>query len=198
MRFNMGLFASTLVCVLSGCGNSQVNSASTGKARPQARVAVRATNWKVFSPQGGKFSFLVPGTPTLKTSISHSVVGPLKTFSYELYVLQGKYKQYYSLTYVDYPASMIESVKPKIFLTKLVWPDINAHRNRLIYQKDIVNNGFPGKEWQFKAEQNLSYWVTNQTYLANNRLYQISAFMRKRQLAEGDTTKFFSSIHLSK
>lgn len=193
MRFAILLFTAATFSLLPGCTQPQAQAVATVRSSSRPTL-VEATDWKPFSSQAGRFSFLAPGVPTLTTSVSQSTA--LQTFSYQLYVRQGQYRPYYSFGYVDYPLEKTRKIDPRDFITKLTAPTIQEIQSTLVYQKPITLNGFPGVEWQYRTGRDLSYLTTDQMYLANNRLYQVGVIMKKEKFDQGDTTKFLNSIQL--
>ncbi len=172
--------AAAAICTVSGCGKSDTSQ------------------WKEFSSKEGQFALLMPGIPEEKKSVTQTRIGPIKDHSFMLKAQQGELKAAYLVSYADYPKDRPHDLSPNTFLEQTWQAAFGDLGNRLIYKKSITLNGFAGSEFQYRGKGASTSLVTSRNYLVNNRLYQLSAVMSKKQAERGDAQKYLDSFRLLK
>jgi len=135
---------------------------------------VRAQNgWTKFSPEGGNFSVLMPGSPKVE---AENKVGPFGPYTSYLFS-ETKAGTFYMIGWTDYSPNVALNVQGEITTTRDNF--IKSVNGTLIAEKEISLDGHPGLE--FTAQMGSKFYVISRIYVVGNRPYQILAVTRKYQ-----------------
>ena len=135
-------------------------------------LEVRAQNgWAKYSPEGGNFSILMPGSPKVEVE---NKIGPFGPYTSNLFT-EAKAGTFYLIGWTDYPTNVSLNVQGEINATRDNF--IKSVNGKLIAEKEISLDGHPGLE--FTAEMNSRLYVISRIYIVGNRPYQIVAVTPK-------------------
>lgn len=109
---------------------------------------------------------------------------------------QGPYKAVYLISYADYPPAKRGALSDAAILEATWQAAHDDVGDRMVYKKKIKYNQHEGIEYQYTGAKGDTHLVTSRDYLANNRLYMISAIMSKEQFSRGDATRYLDSFEL--
>jgi hypothetical protein len=153
-------------------------------------TATAQNEWVAFSPDGGNFTVMLPGTPKTEVKQETSTLGP--------YTIHGSTLNaggvFYLVVYVDYAPTLRLDVQG----------EINANRDNflkgvkgstLINEKKITLGSHPGLE--FTADIGTDRHVVSRIYVVGQRPYQLVAVVSKGADLT-NANKFLSSFKLLK
>lgn len=137
-----------------------------------------------FTSREGGFSVLMPGTPMYKTRVLDTNVGQIIAHYFMLESQDGTYMVMYN----DFPMqpsdshAMLSAVR-----------NGNAQGGKLIAERDISVDGYPGKLVQVEKGE---YTVINAIFLVDQRLYQVMFSRPKTEALPAEAAEFFRSFKL--
>lgn len=163
--------------------------------RAEPLVQTVQPEWKEFSSPEGGFSVLMPVPPTQKRQSTNSSTLSLDSNVFTASLEEGKV--IYSVAYTNFPEELAE-FPPNLLLDSLSNRFTNDKKIKLLSQQDISFGKYPGKEFKFEAPGEII--VNHRTYIAEKRLYQLTAEIPKaRESAlSNDTDRFLNSFRLRK
>jgi TonB family protein len=150
---------------------------------PAPAVEYDPKAWKEFSSAGGRFTVLLPGTPTEKVQSRDSPVGTLDVHDFTLIT-----SYYYGVTYIEYPPNVEEGGDVKAFLDSVIGAGVKSVGGTLLEEKDISLDGHPGRFVRVQAGN--GYVMRIRSYVVGNRIYQIGITMR-----EADAPQAIAKFH---
>lgn len=139
---------------------------------PPPAIEYNPNAWREFSSAGGRFSVLLPGTPTERIQPRDSPVGNLEVHDFILNT-----SAYYNIRYIEYQSNLEESGDVKASLDSIINEGIKQAGGALLEEKDISLDGHPGRFVTVKAGG--SYVMRINSYVVGNRIYQISITMKE-------------------
>lgn len=145
-------------------------------------------NWKTFTSQEGNFSVLFPGEPKEVTQS--------KLFlKVHAFVCDANRKTSFLVSYTDFPKKLHVSPTDKLY---------DDARNgglgkdgKLLQEKSITVEGFPGREIQAEKNDGKSF-VVDRYFLAADRMYQVAVVVPKQDQASTNISYFLASFSLLK
>ena len=146
------------------------------------------SGWTKFSPEGGNFSILMPGSPKLEVENKIGNFGPYTSYLFS----ESKAGTVYMVGWTDYAPAVRLNVQG----------ELNSNRNNfiksvngvLVDECDINLDGHPGLE--FTAEMmDSKFFVVSRIYVVGNRPYQIVA-VTKAKHNRTDANRFLWSFKL--
>jgi len=146
--------------------------------------------WVAFSPEGGNFSVMMPGTPKTEVKQETGAVGPFTIYGSTLAVPGA----FYLVVYVDYAPTLRLDVPGEIIANRDNFLK-GIPGATLIAEKKITLGGHPGLE--FTANIGTDRHVVSRIYVVGKRPYQLVAVTLK----DADLTnanKFLNSFKLAK
>jgi TonB family protein len=152
--------------------------------------------WKEFSSAEGRFSVLLPGTPTEKVEFHDSPVGKLEVHIFTLRTFAE-----YLVMYVEYPPNIEEEGNVRAFLDRIRDGSLEGVNGTLLEEKDISFEGHPGRF--MRAQIVDDHVIRVRIFVVKNRLYQVGVIMRDKDAPQGilkfneeTATKFLDSFKL--
>jgi len=148
--------------------------------------------WRKFSPPGGGFAILMPGTPTSQQSAAtgSSNQAGVHTFTLvrDAVVYVTAHRQFRDGTGWDDPAKALTGFRAGMLST--------GKNSRLLSEKTIALHEFPGREIKHTDSTGLIY--TTRAYVVRNYLYVISAATptAKQSASSAAIDKFLDSFEL--
>jgi nitrate reductase NapE component len=109
------------------------------------KPVVPSSEWSEFSPEGGRFSVLMPGIPRTESPNQAGVEG--KSFVLK----RDKEEMEFAVAYVDVPAEEIAPRSFTDFCARVRDGYAKDHNAKTTQEKDITLDGHPGMEFQFDA-----------------------------------------------
>ncbi|MBF2065325.1 MAG: hypothetical protein IGS39_13015 [Calothrix sp. C42_A2020_038] len=134
--------------------------------------------WKVFTPEDGRFSVLMPGQPKVTSQTQRTFMGEINL---QLFIAQPpKQEVAYVVAFNDFPDSYGQMADPEEVLKNAQEMALKTTKSNLLNQKSIrSSNGHPGREIEYI---NSGGKITrNRLYFAEGRLYQVMVITTKRQ-----------------
>lgn len=153
-----------------------------------------APSWQEFTPEGGGFSVLLPGTPGRETQSDTSSLGVIDTIRFEL-PCEGDPLSY-GVQYTDMPPAVLG-------LLRSVQNLLVARQRKLAYDLDatllgevenIVLGEYPGQH--FKLELPDGSLGTYRIFYVGHRLYQLSVRTHADEVGAEEVSRFLDSFKL--
>ncbi|MCA1592122.1 MAG: energy transducer TonB [Acidobacteria bacterium] len=155
--------------------------AQTGKpsVEPPPPVAVEYSSkaWKEFSSAEGRFTVLLPGTPTPQVQTQDTAIGKLDVHTFTLTT-----SMQYGVMFVDYPRTMEDSGAAKQFLDGARDGGVKGVNGTLLEEKETSLDGHPGRI--IKVRVGDGYVMRVKFYVVKNRLYQLGVTMWDKDAPE--------------
>lgn len=149
-------------------------------------VPIAQGDWQKFSSTAGRFSVLMPGTPTEETQTDKIEDG--RTYQ-QYYFTVTQPEGVYFVAYSEFPGSEVSQVDADTIL-EAASEGILVDGGRLLSQREISLEGYPGREIEYEdSEGNLS---NTRIFLVEERLYQLIAIASNSD----DVSRFFDSFEL--
>lgn len=149
------------------------------------------TEWQTFSPPGGNFSVLMPGTPADKSHPQNTAAGVVTS---HLYIYTSK-DAAYAVSYIDRPAARDAGDTEK-WLDTVRDAEVAKSGGKLLAAASLkLSNGAPGREIQVTLSQgDGKHAMRDRLYLVDHRLYQVLIVLPQDELDAADTEKFLDSF----
>ncbi len=131
--------------------------------------------WQQFTSPQGKFAVLMPGKPKQVKQTNQTPLGVIKTQGF--FVEKYGNKVAYLVAYSDFPVNL----SPNNYNQILDWAGkgiLGVVQGKLISQRSLKLQGFPGKELTYLATNGI---FQHRMYLVNRRLYQVVVATSKEQ-----------------
>jgi hypothetical protein len=158
-----------------------------------ALAGCHKADWQTFSPEGGKFSILMPGKPRDAT---HTKKTPEGNLTSHLYIYSDKHAAY-AVSYLDRPASG-DTRTPDQILDSMRDAEVAKSGGKLLGTSAIkLPNGAPGREVEVSIKQgDGKHAMRDRIYLVNGRMYSVLAVVPSDQLDAPDTVKYLDSFRV--
>ncbi|MGV0106392.1 DUF1795 domain-containing protein [Nostoc sp. DSM 114160] len=171
------LIAATIVCGGSVLVEARQPKSPVAVVKPKVSQPVQP-QWKLFTAPDGRFTILMPGSPSRNTESQKTYMGEINL---EIFVAQPPKQQVaYIVAYNDFPYSYGQMADPQVVLNNARDMALKTTKSNLISQRNIRSyNNHPGKEIEYI---NSGGKVTiSRMYVAEGRLYQVMAITTKKQ-----------------
>ncbi|WP_445630228.1 hypothetical protein [Nostoc sp. DSM 114167] len=171
------LIAATIVCGGSVLVEARQPKSPVAVVKPKVSQPVQP-QWKLFTAPDGRFTILMPGSPSRNTESQKTYMGEINL---EIFVAQPSKQQVaYIVAYNDFPYSYGQMADPQVVLNNARDMALKTTKSNLISQRNIRSyNNHPGKEIQYI---NSGGKITiSRMYVAEGRLYQVMAITTKKQ-----------------
>ena len=159
-----------LILVLSGC---------------------QRVTWKEFSSKEGRFSVLVPGTPSEQTQKLDTGVGAIDL---HFFVAEQDGFQYL-VSYNDYPDAMVREADADKVLDGARDGVVANVQGRLLNEVKVWLANYPGRELRIRIPEGRQAMRTR-LYFVGNRLYQVGVLSAEDGAAADEVSKFLNSFKL--
>jgi hypothetical protein len=156
-----------------------------------ALIGCQWLRWKEFTSSEGRFSVLMPGTPTDQAQKVNSPVGVIDL---HVFVVEQSGAQYL-VAYNDYPDAMVKTGDPEKVLDGARNGIVANVRGRLLSEVKITLQQFPGRELKVMVPDGAQMMQTR-LYFVKNRLYQVGAVTSEADASSKDIPKFLESFKL--
>ncbi len=176
IRGFLRLIATTLV-LSSFTGVEALPPKRPPQPKPNISLPVQPS-WKVFTAPDGRFTVLMPGTPTMMYQTQKTYMGEIDL---QVFVAQPpKQEVAYLVAYNDFPYSYGQMANPEEILRNAQNTALKTTQSHLISQRSIrSSNGHPGREIVYV---NAGGKITqDRMYFADGRLYQVMAITTRKQ-----------------
>jgi hypothetical protein len=171
------LIAATIVCGGSVLVEARQPKSPVAVVKPKVSQPVQP-KWKLYTAPDGRFTILMPGSPTRNTESQKTYMGEINL---EIFVAQRPKQQVaYIVAYNDFPYSYGQMADPQAVLNNARDMALKTTKSNLISQRNIRSyNNHPGKEIRYI---NSGGKITiSRMYVAEGRLYQVMAITTKKQ-----------------
>jgi hypothetical protein len=148
-----------------------------------------ADEWKLFNSTAGRYSASFPGTPKEVTQRVDAGAGGIDA---TIASLEGP-NAFYAISFNDYPKEVLAKQTPDQLLDKAQKGAVDKVKGKLVSQKKVAANGYPGRELEIAAPGELE--IHERVYLVKSRLYQILVVSPKGKGSAEDTKKFLDSFN---
>jgi hypothetical protein len=150
------------------------------------------TVWQRFSPDGGRFSIELPGTPSAGQENVGTSAGSMTVYRFEF--KRDDFKEKFSVQYADYPQKLLRKLKTTdTVLTSAAAADIENFRGTLVSQKTLTGTPYPGKELY---AENAESGMRVRMFLMEGRVYKVIALAPKNLVFAADEERFLNSFRL--
>ncbi|MBK1987830.1 hypothetical protein A0J48_009810 [Sphaerospermopsis aphanizomenoides BCCUSP55] len=137
--------------------------------------------WKKFSSPEGKFSILMPGTPTESKQKVNTKNGTVEVNLFTIERQQDEVK--YTVAYIDYPEDYIELLKRNNLVEQAIDAGkktaLQNAKGTLISEEKINLGDYLGKEVNYTKPGDKI--IKQRIFLVEKRLYQVSAETTKQK-----------------
>jgi hypothetical protein len=149
-------------------------------------------SWREFTPEGERFSILVPRTPRETAETTETEIGTLDEHTFT--VIHGDIA--YIVNYGDYPQSLMNA-DHHAMLNALRDGAVESVGGRLLSERAISINGYPGREVKVKISSSSETVIMQvRIYVVRNRLYYIYTMAPEARASSPDIKKFLDSFKL--
>lgn len=163
-----------------------------GKWRQFSRDNSSEPEWKLLRSDEGGFSVLMPGSPTPGTK-TWGVPGGLQIKA-KTYTLEGD-PGFFAYSF-DQPAGF-EEIADEVMLNDMRDGILSEARGRLIEERHVSLNGYPGREVAIEYPDPQYHSVqVGRFYLAKRRVYLVVAAMSKSGARDESVRRFLDSLKL--
>jgi len=151
--------------------------------------------------ESSEFSIEFPKKPEATNQNVHTEIGDLKTdmFVYET-SKDGDVNFLYGLATSEYPDSLINSGKTAMlptFFRNAVDAFVKNVQGKLLSEKPIEINGFPGKEVKIYFQDSAAI-IKMRLYLVRNKAYVMQTITETSEDNNADVMRFHNSFKLKK
>ncbi|MGM3306229.1 hypothetical protein ACSQ6I_09640 [Anabaena sp. WFMT] len=137
--------------------------------------------WKIFSSPEGKFSILMPGTPTKTKQKINTKNGIVEVNILTVERPQEEVK--YTVAYIDYPNDYIELLKRNNLVEEAIDTGrktaLQNSKSTLVSEEKISLGRYPGREVNYTKPGDII--VKQRIFLVDQRLYQVSVETNKNR-----------------
>ncbi len=193
----LGLLGREVLDIMGGAPAPQ--PAPQPEPQPQPEPAPQPgtpEGWQQFTSEGGRFSVLMPGTPTEQVQTQNTALGDINVVIYQAIKDNS---MLYQVAYSDYPQELVDLFEDKNAMLQenidLAFSNMNGTIDQM---QDVPLQGHPGKEiiGQVEIEGN-RYFVKWRFYLVGNRLYQVMAMDMTNTMPMEEVDMFLNSFTLA-
>jgi hypothetical protein len=154
-----------------------------------------------FLLESNGFKMEFPKKPDYETQMLNSAAGELKMniYTYDASKSGNDDNLLYGFIFTDYPDSLISSDKKEIlsdFFRNSIAGSVNNVKGKLLSEKNIEINGFPGREIKVDYREGMAI-IKTRIYLVKNRLYIIQTITETRNGSNKSIDKFMDSFRLT-
>ena len=166
-----------------------------GCSKSVSRQTPVPAGWQDFSSDAGKFSVLLPGTPTEIVTPVHSEFGDVDAHDFNLKVVLPDHKaEAYMTSYSDFRPNGIAEFGESKFL-ELTWSQsFGKMPGPLVYKRQIAYQGHTALEFQMRAGP--VFVNTSRMIISGDRLYMLTALMDDNFTRRGDATTYLDSLQI--
>jgi serine/threonine protein kinase len=170
-------------------GPEPVNPAPPPQTKPPL-----PQGWVKFSPPGDFLSVALPGKPVSKTATMR--VGGMMLTQFHYTVKDGR--SGYMVGYVDLPRQDFTEKDLDVFAGRITERLKPLQNSKLIAQKRITLDGFPGVESEFEGEQNqeLMHYLAR-FYMVQRRVIALGVMVPPEHAGSEKVKTFFDSLRLN-
>ena len=147
--------------------------------------------WKEFSSPEGRFSVLLPGTPTKTTQKVNSDLGVITLYLFTF----NQENISYNVTCSDYPESIFKIKSIDKFLDDYRDGAVAGVRGKLVSETKISLGTYPGREVIIEVNDG-RILACIRFYMVKTRLYQVSVATQKENPQLTNVTRFLESFKL--
>jgi hypothetical protein len=149
-------------------------------------------SWKEYSSNEGKYSVLMPGTPTNQTRNMNTPTGSITLYASAL----ENNDTGYVVTYNDIPESLSQVLTPELLLQSIRKSAVSNVQGKLVDDQPItLASKYPGREIQVEIQDGKRVF-RNRMYIVGNRLYQVVFAGTKDEIFSKDANKFLDSFKI--
>lgn len=166
--------------------SATVNCVNCQQLASKPDILMAQADWQKFSSDEGRFTVLLPGTPSEESQTDKTEDGiPYQ----EHYFSVTQPNAVYFVTYSDIAGEEVNQVDPDAVL-KAATEGLLSDGGKLVSNHEISLSGYPGREIQYRDSQgNLG---NTRIFLVGGRLYQLVAIASNSD----DIQMFFNSFEL--
>ena len=147
--------------------------------------------WREFSSKEGRFSVLVPDTPSEQTQNLNTGVGAIDL---HFFIVEQDGFQYL-VSYNDYPAAMAREADADKVLDGARDGVVANVQGRLLNEVKVWLADYPGRELRIRIPEGRQAMRTR-LYFVGNRLYQVGVLSAEDSAAADEVSKFLNSFKL--
>jgi hypothetical protein len=147
----------------------------------------------VFSSKEGGFSVEMASAPQQKKETVQTPDGPVDIHTLTFETQNPAAERW--VVYIDYPLATVRGKGATRILDEARDGSVNNVRGRLLRERDIVLEGYPGKEIEYEGETPAEEIYKSRIYLVKQRLY-VLLVTAPRNGASKDAEKFLNSFKL--
>lgn len=194
---------------LYSCGGGE-NEASTEETTDTEEVADDATEeltddteelpasdgWSTFTPDGGKFSIEMPGTPKYSTQDVPTEIGNILM---HMYTIEKSNTEALMVAYADYPVSLVETVEAQEELEKTVAESGIVTIGGSIEESEYVDIDGGRRAFVAKGKavvQGYSLFISYKVFFVDNRLFQLMWIKDTDYPAASDIARYHGSLKI--
>ena len=157
-----------------------------------------ADNWVLIKKSD--YQILFPLEPKEESETMVSAIGNLNMTYLTLSTTESETEKnlVYMIMQTDYPDSLVHSDfkdQLKSLFDNAVEGGVSNVKGKLIHQKDIEINGYPGREFSIDYNDGEAVMFIK-TYLVKNRMYMLQTITNTGKYPNEDITKFMQSFKL--
>jgi hypothetical protein len=169
--------------------NRPPRSTPTSKPTPpNAAANLDAPGWAKFTSEAGRFSVLIPGTPTAEAKTEPSDHGPYTT---HLLILRER-TNVFLIGWVDYDPSFNFNKQSELEMNRDNF--VKGVEARLLTSRTLTIDGYPALEFTAEVPNRI---FTSRVYMVGRRPYQLVIGSPKGVDDSANINRFFNSFKVS-
>jgi hypothetical protein len=168
--------------------NSGISHPDPGLKSAPEGVSNQTGDWKEFTPPGGEFTILMPGSPVHNTRSDEGVVIQFYTSLEGTSQYAASYFDVEKVDVIANPIEVIDAIKKA---------KTEALRGTLAEERDITVGSKEGREFVIRNPQEIGVRdMRMRIFIVGNRVFQIFVMGDNSALHSPEAEKFFDSIHV--
>jgi hypothetical protein len=147
--------------------------------------------WKEYVSTEGRFSVLMPGTPSKQKVSTKQGADTI-----EIYIVAAEAKKgedSFGVTYADFPEPVVQKTPATVLLEGARDGMLKQQSGKLLADRAISLGEYPGREFTIKSGEEK---VFAKAILVRRRLYQVVAAVPERRADTKDVDQFLASFKL--
>jgi len=155
-------------------------------------LAQGAPTFKLFSSKAGRFSVLMPATPSEQKQEIATDAGPVQSV---MFIAAGANNSAFIAAYADYPNAARDAETSAKVVSGARDGILRNTKGKLINDKEISLDKSAGRA--FLIEQDGGQFFNVRVYLVGKRLYQLIVVGPKAEATGADADKYLASFKLA-
>jgi len=151
-----------------------------------------ASDWVTFSPSDSGFTVSMPASPAVSSRLIQSPSGLLTT---RIASAEVSRNTHLTVSWTSYPIGVRKPKVSDLTIDKMVDALVDSRDGSNVVQHDISNGSYKARDVTFTTENGAT--VRTRFFVADRRVYQLSAEWAEDFDGAAETNRFFESFKLN-